>query len=115
MQNQSQSPNNIIHRKAFKMQLNPGCETEYKIRHDALWPELHELLKTTGISDYSIFLDETTNSLLGVLKASDINALDDLPNHPVMQKWWAYMKDIMQSNPNNSPVSMPLKEVFYLP
>jgi L-rhamnose mutarotase len=96
------------------MQLFKGYEAEYKKRHDALWPELEQLLKATGISDYSIFLDETTNSLFGVLTIDEPTALDTLPAHPVMQKWWAYMKDIMESNADNSPVSIPLKEVFYL-
>ncbi len=78
-------------------------------------PELEQLLKSTGISEYSIFLDEATNNLFGFLKAEDIGLLDNLPAHPVMQKWWLYMKDIMRSNPDNSPVSIPLQEVFYLP
>lgn len=102
-------------RVAFKMQLHKGFEAEYRKRHDALWPELEQLLRATGISEYSIFLDETTNSLFGFLKIKDKAALDNLPAHPVMQKWWAYMKDIMESNPDNSPVSIPLQEVFYLP
>ncbi|MEO6232563.1 MAG: L-rhamnose mutarotase [Ferruginibacter sp.] len=104
-----------MNRVAFKMQLNKGAEAEYKKRHDQLWPDLEQLLKATGISEYSIFLDETTNSLFGVLKAVDPKALDELPSNPVMQKWWAYMKDIMESNSDNSPVSIPLEEVFYLP
>ena len=104
-----------MQRVAFKMQLNKGCEEEYKKRHDVLWPELQELLHTTGIQEYSIFLDETTNSLFGVLKIENAVHLDTLPAHPVMQKWWAYMKDIMESNSDNSPVSISLKEVFYLP
>ncbi len=104
-----------MHRVAFKMQLYKGFEAEYKKRHDELWPELEALLKATGISEYSIFLDDTTNSLFGVLKAEDPKALDNLPSHAVMQKWWAYMGDIMASNPDNSPVSVPLKEVFYMP
>jgi len=102
-------------RVAFKMQLHKGQEAEYKKRHDEIWPELVELLKSAGICDYSIFLDETTNCLFGILKADDIQLIDNLPAHPVMQKWWFYMKDIMESNPDNSPVSIPLKEVFYLP
>ena len=102
-------------RVAFKMQLFAGQEEEYKKRHDEIWPELEALLKQAGISEYAIFLDETTNSLFGVLKAEDPTALNDLPNHAVMQKWWAYMGDIMASNPDNSPVSVPLKEVFYMP
>ena len=102
-------------RVAFKMKLNKGFEEEYKKRHEELWPELEDLLKNTGISEYSIFLDDHTNSLFGVLKAEDPRALDDLPSHAVMQKWWQYMGDIMESNPDNSPVSIPLEEVFYLP
>ncbi len=102
-------------RVAFKMTLFSGKEAEYKKRHDELWPDLEALLKATGISEYSIFLDETTNSLFGVLKAEDPKALDNLPSHAVMQKWWAYMGDIMESNPDNSPISVSLKEVFYMP
>lgn len=102
-------------RVAFKMKLFPGCEAEYKRRHDEIWPELSALLKETGISEYSIFLDEETGSLFGFLKAEDSQLLESLPAREIMQKWWAYMGDIMESNPDNSPVSTPLKEVFYLP
>ncbi len=104
-----------MNRVAFKMKLFPGQEEEYKKRHDELWPELEQLLKQTGISEYSIFLDADTNSLFGVLKAEDPKNLDNLPQHELMQRWWKYMGDIMESNPDNSPVSVPLKEVFYLP
>lgn len=97
------------------MKLHKGYEAEYKKRHDELWPELQELLKQTGIHEYSIFLDERTNNLFGYLQVSNSDALDDLPAHPVMQKWWNYMKDIMDTNPDASPVSIPLKEVFYMP
>lgn len=102
-------------RIAFKMQLHKGYEEEYKKRHAELWPELKKLLKDTGIREYSIFLDEATHSLFGVLKIQDELSLDKLPEQPVMKRWWAYMKDIMETNPDNSPVSIPLKEVFYLP
>ncbi len=104
-----------MQRIAFKMKLFPGREAEYKKRHDEIWPELSALLKDNGIQDYSIFLDEETLSLFGVLKIEDTVKLDELPSYPVMQKWWAYMGDIMESNPDNSPVSVSLKEVFYLP
>lgn len=102
-------------RVAFKMKLIKGYEAKYKWRHDTLWPELKTLLKETGIEDYSIFLDEETSSLFGYLIIDDESKLAELPNHPVMKKWWEYMKDIMETNEDNSPVSIPLKEVFYLP
>ena len=97
------------------MQLHRGFEEEYKKRHDNLWPELKELLTKSGVSEYSIFLDESTNTLFGVMKVEDPSLLEKMPNHPVMKKWWAHMRDIMDSNSDNSPVSVPLKEVFYLP
>lgn len=103
-----------MQRIAFKMKLFPGCAAEYKKRHDEIWPELKSLLKTTGIAEYSIFLDEETNLLFGLLKVSDTLKLDQLPRHPVMKEWWSYMKGIMETNEDNSPVSIRLKEVFYL-
>lgn len=102
-------------RLAFKMQLFKGCEEEYKKRHDEIWPELQSLLKDSGISEYSIFLDKTTGSLFGVLQVEDPAILDKLPSAPVMQRWWKNMADIMETNADNSPVSIPLDEVFYLP
>jgi len=103
-----------MHRIAFKMKLFAGRSEEYKKRHDEIWPELKSLLKTTGIEEYSIFVDEETDLLFGILKIEDELKLDELPNHPVMRKWWSYMKDIMETNEDNSPVSIRLKEVFYL-
>lgn len=97
------------------MKLFPGMEAEYRRRHDALWPELVDLLHETGISDYSIFLDPQTLYLFGVLRIDQPMRMEELPKHPVMQLWWDYMKDIMDSNPDHSPVSVPLTEVFHLP
>lgn len=102
-------------RLAFKMKLFPGMEVEYRRRHDEIWPELKSLLKDKGIEDYSIFLDEKTGDLIGVLKVEEPRAMESLPDHPVMKKWWSYMKDIMESNQDHSPVSIPLAEVFHLP
>src|SRR4029079_6975133 len=70
-------------RVAFKMKLFPGFEAEYKKRHDEIWPELVQLLKEAGISDYSIFLDEETNSLFGVLKITDPKNMNNLPHQEV--------------------------------
>jgi L-rhamnose mutarotase len=99
---------------AFKMKLKPGFASEYKKRHDRIWEELATLLKERGIEQYSIFLDEQTNDLFATFKIDDPRSLDDLPAQLVMKKWWEYMSDIMHTNPDNSPVSSPLKEVFYL-
>ncbi len=104
-----------MQRHAFKMRLNPGMEAEYTRRHDEIWPDLVQLLKDAGISNYSIHLDRETNILFGYLERRDDHAMDDLPSHPVMKKWWAYMGDIMATNPDGSPVAIPLAETFHLP
>ncbi|TCD05629.1 L-rhamnose mutarotase [Pedobacter frigidisoli] len=98
---------------AFKMKLKPGFEAEYKSRHEQIWPELSALLKENGISDYSIFLDEETNTLFAVQQQSG-NSSQDLGSTKIVQKWWAYMADIMETNPDHSPKSSPLKMVFHL-
>jgi L-rhamnose mutarotase len=103
-----------MQRIAFKMKLNKGCEEEYKKRHDALWPQLVTLLKKAGIKSYSIFLDKETNILFAYLTIADAKRLDELSQHEVMKKWWDYMKDIMETKEDNAPVSISLKELFYL-
>jgi len=100
---------------AFKMNLNPGCRAEYQKRHDEIWPELVTLLKDAGVSDYSIHLDEETNILFGVLWREDTHKMDTLPDHEIMQKWWAHMADIMETKQNNEPVAVPLTPVFHMP
>ena len=100
---------------AFKMQLNQGMAAEYKRRHDAIWPELVDLLHAAGVSDYSIHLDPDTHILFGVLWRREGHAMAALPDHPVMQRWWAHMADIMQTGPDNAPVSVPLIPVFNMP
>lgn len=98
---------------AFKMKLKPGFEQEYQKRHDEIWPELSALLKANGISDYTIFLDEETNILFAVQQQSQQSS-QDLGQTEIVQKWWAYMADLMEVNADNSPVSVPLKQVFHL-
>ena len=101
-------------RNAFKMKLKPGFEAEYKKRHDEIWPDLSAELSKAGVSDYSIFLDEETLTLFAVQKLTDNNTADDLPNSPIVRKWWDYMSDIMEYNPDNTPVAIGLKEVFHM-
>jgi len=99
---------------AFRMQLNPGQAAEYARRHDEIWPELVSLLKEAGISDYSIFLDPETHALFAMLRRAPDHGMDALPSQAVMQRWWAFMGDIMATNPDASPVVVPLTPVFHL-
>ncbi|MFM2347122.1 MAG: hypothetical protein RL654_1875 [Pseudomonadota bacterium] len=103
---------------AFRMFLNPGCADEYRRRHDAIWPELVALLHGAGIRDYSIFLHEEGENgggvLFAVLRRPAEHTMDALPAHPVMQRWWQHMKDLMRTHPDGAPVAEPLPGLFHL-
>lgn len=101
-------------RVAFKMHLKQGFEKEYQKRHAALWPEMKNLLAESGIRDYSIFWDRDTNTLFGVQKIEGEQTSQKMGDNPIVQKWWDYMADIMEVNEDNSPVSEPLEELFYM-
>jgi len=101
-------------RVSFKMKLKSGYEEEYKKRHDEIWPELKEELSSAGIYDYSIFLDKETLTLFAVQKLKDNNTVEELPSKEIMKKWCDYMKDIMETNPDNSPFTASLGEVFHM-
>lgn len=101
-------------RKAFKMKLYKGQKEEYKKRHNALWPEMKEMIHEYGGSNYSIFLDEETMTLFGYIELEDEEKWDESASTEICQKWWDYMADIMETNPDNSPVSEDLMPVFHL-
>ncbi|MBE8722241.1 L-rhamnose mutarotase [Sphingobacterium pedocola] len=98
---------------AFKMKLKKGQKAEYIKRHNEIWAELVVLLKETGVRDYTIFLDEETDTLFAVQKQSGSSS-QDLGKEEVVQKWWKYMADIMDTHEDFSPVSTPLTKVFHL-
>lgn len=99
---------------AFRMQLHAGHQDEYARRHDAIWPELEALLRASGVVDYRIFLDPESHALFAVLTRRSDHTLDALTRHPVMQRWWTMMADIMDTNEDQSPVQVPLREVFHM-
>lgn len=102
-------------RYAFRMMLNLGAAEEYRRRHDAIWPELALLLREAGVSDYSIHLDPGTGALFALLTRPEDHRMDDLPDHPVMRRWWAHMADLMQTHPDGAPVAVDLVAMFHLP
>ncbi|MCX8504964.1 MAG: L-rhamnose mutarotase [Alphaproteobacteria bacterium] len=104
----------MMERYAFKMFLHAGHRDAYKKRHDEIWPELAQLLREAGIRNYSIFLDEETNILFGYLERSVSHGMDRLPEHPVMRRWWDYMKDLMQTDATGAPIAIRVDEVFHL-
>jgi L-rhamnose mutarotase len=100
-------------RAAFKMYLKAGFEAEYEKRHNEIWPELKKLLQDMGVSDYSIFWDKETNVLFAVQKNSGVGS-QNLGETEIVKRWWKHMADIMETNPDNSPVSIELDELFYM-
>jgi L-rhamnose mutarotase len=101
-------------RFGFKMKMYPGFKEEYKKRHNEIWPELVKLLKDAGVGNYSIFLDEETNTLFAYQEQTGENSSQDLGSTEIVKKWWKHMADLMETNPDNSPVTIPLEQVFYM-
>ena len=101
-------------RLAFKMHLLQDKKEEYIKRHKEIWPELKTLLHDSGISEYSIFLDEETHTLFAFQKVNGSSGSQDLSSKAIVKKWWEYMADLMETNPDFSPISKSLQEVFYM-
>lgn len=101
-------------RKAFQMSVNPDSHTEYERRHRPIWDELAEVLRDHGVSNYSIFLDESSHRLFGYAEIESEQRWNAVAGTEVCKRWWAYMSDVMPSNSDNSPVSIELREVFHL-
>jgi L-rhamnose mutarotase len=101
-------------RKAFVMWVNPSAHDEYKRRHDELWPNLRAVLKSHGAHNYSIYLDRKRSQLFASVELESEERWNAVASTEACRKWWAYMRDIMPSNPDSSPLSEELTEVFHL-
>lgn len=101
-------------RKASVMTVYKDQYEEYKKRHDELWPEMAVELKTHGASNYSIFLEEATGKLFAYVEIESEDKWAQMASTDICQKWWAFMEPLMETNPDRSPVSTELKDVFYL-
>ena len=100
--------------KGFKMKLYEGQEEEYERRHNLLWPEMKDMIHEHGGKNYTIFLDRETLTLFGYIEIADEELWAKGADTAINRKWWDYMADIMETNPDNSPVSIDLKNVFHL-
>ncbi len=101
-------------RKAFVMSVSPGQGTEYRRRHNPIWPDLEAVLRQHGVLNYSIFLHPATNQLFAYAEIEDEQQWNAVAQTDVCRRWWAHMREIMPSNPDNSPVSADLQEVFHI-
>lgn len=101
-------------RKAFRMVVDRGGETEYERRHQPVWPELEATLIRHGVRSYSIFLDPDTNDLFGYAEVECEEQWTAISSTDVCRRWWNHMRDLMPTNPDNSPLSRDLREVFHI-
>jgi L-rhamnose mutarotase len=110
----SQGVQTRVIRRAFRMAVTPGRETEYIGRHQPIWPDLEATLLAYGVRTYSIFLDAATSTLFAYVEFDSVERWEAVARTDVCQRWWAHMRELMPSNPDNSPVTVPLDEVFHI-
>ena len=96
------------------MKLFEGMAEEYKKRHDALWQEMKDMIHEYGGKNYTIFLDKETLILFGYIEIESEEKWAKSADTAICRKWWDYMADIMETNVDNSPVSIDLQNVFHL-
>ncbi|SFU18611.1 L-rhamnose mutarotase [Kosakonia arachidis] len=101
-------------RKAFVMQVNPEAHEEYARRHNPIWPELEAALKEGGAHHYAIYLDKARHLLFATVEIESEERGNAIASTEICQRWWKYIRDVIPANPDNSPVSTELKEVFHL-
>lgn len=101
-------------KKAIRMKVYPDKKEEYAQRHQNLWPEMREMLKEFGAQSYSIFYDPETHYLFGYLEIEDEDKWAKTADTEINRKWWDYMDDMMETNPDHSPVTLELEQVFEL-
>lgn len=96
------------------MSVHAGCEAEYVRRHQPIWPELEEALLAHGVKTYSIFLHSETRQLFAYVEFADETQWQAIAQTDVCRRWWTHLRDLMPSNPDQSPVSLPLAEIFHI-
>lgn len=101
-------------KKAVRMKVYADKHEEYQKRHDTLWPEMEKMLRKYGCLSYTIWLDEETSTLFGYLEIENESKWSKVPETEINQKWWDYMEDVMETHPDNSPVTKDLRKVFEL-
>jgi L-rhamnose mutarotase len=101
-------------RKAFRMSVGAGQEAEYERRHNPIWRELEETLIDHGVRSYTIFLDPATRDLFGYAEIESEERWRAIAETEVCRRWWRHMREIMPSNPDDSPIASDLREVFHI-
>lgn len=101
-------------RKAFRMKLKAGCSEEYQQRHNPIWPELAAILKEHGVHNYSIYLERTSGYLFAYAEIESEELWEQIGRTEICRRWWSSMSHLMLTNPDHSPIALPLDEVFHL-
>lgn len=96
------------------MSVHAGAEAEYERRHRPIWRELERTLLKHGVKTYSIFLHAETRQLFAYVEFESQAQWDAIAQTDICRGWWAHMREIMPSNPDNSPVAAELREVFHI-
>ena len=104
-----------MERYAWKAKIKEGKKAEYKKRHDEIWPEMKDLLKSAGICNYSIW--NVGDELFGYYECEKgiAFAAKVQSESPIVARWNEYMEDVMEMELDPVTGAQPhLTEMFYL-
>ncbi len=96
------------------MAVHPDRHADYERRHNPVWRELGDTLVQHGVHSYTIFLDPVTSDLFAYVEVESEERWQAIAATDVCRRWWRHMREIMPANPDDSPVSRELREVFHL-
>ena len=102
-----------MERFAWKARVLPGKLDEYIRRQDEIWPEMTEVLNQAGVHNYTIW--NVGDELFGYYECESIAyAAKVQAESPVVDRWNAYMKDVMEMEMDPATgTSVMLRKVFY--
>lgn len=98
--------------------IKPEAIAEYKRLHAAVWPDVLKQIKSSNISNYSIYLREPENLLFSYYEYNGDNHADDMAKmaaDPKTQEWWAVCMPLQDSLKTIKEGEWwgPMEEVFH--
>jgi|SRR4051794_31714443 L-rhamnose mutarotase len=101
-------------RFCFMFEIKPGTEDEYKRRHDEIWPELVDVIKGAGVSNYSLFRRGTQIVAYCECEPDVATAFGKIGESEANGRWSEYFEDVIVSLTDEDGELRVAQEVWHL-